>query len=40
MAKFYIEIIGWQELEPSLIKDQICQKIITQLKSGGSLKSI
>ena len=33
-------IIGWQELEPSLVKDQICQKIITQLKSEGSLKLI
>ena len=27
MASFYIEIIGWKELEPSLMKDQICQKM-------------
>ena len=30
MAYFHIKMIGWQELEPSVIKDQICQKIITQ----------
>ena len=36
MAYFNIELfIGWQELEPSLIKGQICRKIITQLKGGG-----
>ena len=36
MAYFNIKLfIGWQELEPSLIKGQICRKIITQLKEGG-----
>ena len=43
LTNFYIEIIGWQELESSSIKDQISRKIITQLKSGGgggSLKLI
>ena len=28
IAYVYIKISGWQELEPSLIKDQICQEII------------
>ena len=38
MACFHIYIIDWLELELSLIKDLICQKIIMQLKYGGSLK--
>ena len=38
MAYFHIKIIGWQELKLSLFKNQICQKIITQLKYEGSMK--
>ena len=37
MANLYIEIIGWQALEPSLIKDRICQQLIMQWTSGDSL---
>ena len=40
MANFCIEMIGWQELEPSLINDQIYQKIIKQLNYGDYLKLI
>ena len=40
MANFYIKMIGWQELEPSLINDQICQKIIMPLNYGDYLKLI
>ena len=40
MANFCIKMIGWQELEPSLINDQICQKIIMQLNYGDYLKLI
>ena len=40
MAIFYIKMIGWQELELSLINDQICQKIIMQLNYGDYLKLI
>ena len=38
IAYFDYKMIGSQELELRLIKDQICQKIITLLKYGGSLK--
>ena len=37
MANFYIEIIGWQELEPSLIKDHICQKKKYTVEISGQL---
>ena len=40
IASFCIKMIGWQELEPSLINDQICQKIIMQLNYGDYLKLI
>ena len=40
MANFYITMKGWQELEPSLIYDQICQKIIMQLNYGDYLKIV
>ena len=36
MAYFHIRMISYQDLEPSLIKDQICQKILTQLKYGAT----
>ena len=36
MAYFPIKMIGWQELELSLIRDQISHKINAQLKYGGS----
>ena len=38
MAYFLIKMIGWQKLELGLIKDQICQKVFTRLKYGGTLK--
>ena len=37
---FFIKTIGWQELEPILINDQICQKIIMQVNYGDYLKLI
>ena len=37
MANFYIKMIGWQEMEPSLINNQIYQKIIMQLNYGDYL---
>ena len=38
MAYYHIKMIGSQELELSFIKDEICQKIFTQLKYWGQLE--